>query len=195
MSSRLGWFILGILTALVGTVAGGYLFVKAGGVPMETTAPPLPLERTVARLALHASFGNAADTKDPLPVNDDNLVAGAQEYKEHCAVCHGAPSRPRTTISRGMFPQPPQLFEKTDMVTRDPEGITYWKVTHGIRLSGMPGFGAVLSDTQRWQVVMLVSRADKLPPAVRAEITSVLSHADTRRLEGRAPSAVSSPRR
>jgi mono/diheme cytochrome c family protein len=66
-----------------------------------------------------------------------------------------------------MFPSPPQLFEKDDMVTRNPEGITYWKVTHGIRLTGMPGFGSALSPTQRWQITMLVSHADKLSPAVR----------------------------
>lgn len=173
MSPRVSWFLLGIVTAFVGLVAGAYLFVRAGGVPMETSAKPLPLEKTVARLALRASLGAAAKVKDPLPVDDANMLAGVDQYKEHCAVCHGVPERPRTAISRGMFPPPPQLFEKGDMVTRDPEGITYWKVTHGIRLSGMPGFGGVLSDTQRWQVTMLVERADALSPAVRAGLATV----------------------
>jgi mono/diheme cytochrome c family protein len=72
-------------------------------------------------------------------------------------------------ISKGMFPPPPQLFEKADMMTDDPEGETYWKVTHGIRLSGMPGFGAALSDTERWQVTMLLKNADKLPASAQAE--------------------------
>ena len=58
------------------------------------------------------------------------------------------------------------------MVTDEPEGITYWKVTHGIRLSGMPGFAANLSAAERWQATMLVAHADKLSPAVQA----VLSH-------------------
>lgn len=57
------------------------------------------------------------------------------------------------------------------MVTDDPEGVTYWKATHGIRLSGMPGFGATLSDTQRWQVTMLVAHADQLSPAVQAALS------------------------
>ncbi len=71
-------------------------------------------------------------------------------------------------MSKAMFPPPPQLFEKQDMVTDDPEGTTYWKVTHGIRLSGMPGFADILSDTQRWQVTMLLAHADKLPPEAQA---------------------------
>ena len=58
-------------------------------------------------------------------------------------------------------------MEKEDMMTGDPEGETYWKVTHGIRLSGMPGFGSALSDTERWQVTMLVKHADNIPPAAK----------------------------
>jgi thiosulfate dehydrogenase len=173
MSQRLGWFVLGIVAALVGFVVGAYVFIRAGGVPMETSAKPLPLEKTVARLALRASIGNAAAEKDPIPVDDANMLAGVDQFKEHCAVCHGIPGRPPTAISKGMFPPPPQLFEKGDMVTRDPEGVTYWKVTHGIRLTGMPGFGGALSNTQRWQVTMLVAHADKLSPAVRAALAPV----------------------
>jgi len=170
MSARLGWFVLGIVAALVGMGAGAYLFVRAGGMPMDTSAKPLPLEKTIARMALRASIGNAATVKDPLPVDDANMLAGADLFKEHCAVCHGLPGKPQTFISEGMFPSPPQLFEKDDMVTRHPEGVTYWKVSHGIRLSGMPAFGSNLSDTQRWQITMLVSHADKLSPAVAAAL-------------------------
>ncbi|MEO8053413.1 MAG: cytochrome c [Acidobacteriota bacterium] len=137
---------------------------------METTASPLPLEKTVADMALRASLGHAADQKNPLRFNDDTMLAGAQKYKQYCAVCHGTPGQ-RSAISKGMFPEPPQLFEKQDMVTDDPEGVTCWKVTHGIRLSGMPGFEGVLSDTERWQVTTLVSHADQLPAAVQAELT------------------------
>jgi thiosulfate dehydrogenase len=168
MPSRFGWFALGVVTTLVGCAAGAYVFVKAGGVPMETSTAPLPLERTVARLALRASLGHAADEKDPLPLTEANLLAGAEEYRSHCAVCHGIPGRPASAISRGMFPVPPQLFEKNEMVTEDPEGVTHWKVTHGIRLSGMPGFERTLSGTERWQVTMVVTHADALAPAVQA---------------------------
>jgi thiosulfate dehydrogenase len=170
MSSRSAWFVLGILTTVVVAVSGAYVFVRAGGIPMATTAQPLPLEETVAEMALDASLGNAADQKDPLPFDDVNMLAGVRTYKEDCAVCHGAPGRSRTSISSGMFPIPPQLFEEEEMVTDDPEGITFWKATHGIRLSGMPGFASTLSDTERWQVTMLVSHADKLAAAVQAAI-------------------------
>ena len=169
--SRLRWFVVGVVFTIVAIGGGGYLFVTRGGVPMETTAPPLPLERTVARLALHASFSDAAGLKDPLPPGEASMLAGARQYRQHCAVCHGTPGSPPSAISQGMFPRPPQLFEKDEMVTDDPEGITYWKVTHGIRLSGMPGFASALTDAQRWQVTMLVTNADKTTPAVQTALT------------------------
>jgi mono/diheme cytochrome c family protein len=168
MSSRFGWFVLGIVTALVLLCAGGYVFIRGGGVPMATSAPPLPLEKTVAKMALRASFKNSLDLKSPMPADETNLTAGARVYRENCVVCHAAPGVPHTTIAKGMFPDPPELFEMRDMVTDDPEGETYWKVTNGIRLSGMPGFEKSLSETERWQVTMLVKNADKLPPPVQA---------------------------
>jgi mono/diheme cytochrome c family protein len=49
-------------------------------------------------------------------------------------------------------------------------------VSNGIRLTGMPSFKDTLSDTQIWQVALLLANADKpLPPAavsiVRGELT------------------------
>jgi len=161
-------FIGGVVVTILLLVVGGYLFVRGGGVSMATTAAPLPLEKNVAKLALHASIGNAADEKDALPFDDSNMVAGVTVYKQHCEFCHGTPGQPPGAAAKGMFPPPPQLFSKDDMVTDDAEGITFWKVTHGIRLSGMPGFEGTLSDTQRWQVTMLLAHADKLSPAAQA---------------------------
>jgi thiosulfate dehydrogenase len=170
MAARPAWFGLGVVVTIAALAGGSYLFVRAGGIAMETTAPPLPLEAKVARMALRASMGKAATQADLLPFTEGNMLAGAHEYREHCAVCHGTPGRTRTAISRGMAPAPPQLFDKGHMVTDDPEGVTYWKVTHGIRLTGMPGFGSTLSETQRWQVTMLVAQADKLSPAAQAAL-------------------------
>jgi len=92
---------------MVVLAGGAYLFVKEGGISMETTAPPLPLEKTVSDMALRASMGNAADLRNPLRFNDDTMLAAAQIYKQNCVVCHGTPV-PRTSIAKGMFPDPPR---------------------------------------------------------------------------------------
>jgi mono/diheme cytochrome c family protein len=166
---RLLWFVLGVVIAIAALFVGGYLFLVSGGVSMETTASPLPLERTVARLALRSSYGTTRDQRNPVAADERNLLVAADVYRRECAVCHGVPGGSRSAIARGMFPDPPQLFEHT--VTDDPEGMTFWKVTHGIRLSGMPGFGKTLSETERWQVTSLLAHADKLPQVVQAALT------------------------
>jgi len=72
--------------------------------------------------------------------------------------------------AKGMFPPPPQLFAPDDMVTDNPAGVTYWKVSNGIRMTGMPGFGEVLSPAQVWQVSLLLANADKLPDKTKAAL-------------------------
>ena len=168
--SRLLWFALGIAFTVAAFFLGGYLFIRGGGVPMSTSAKPLPLESTVAHMALRASYGPWADRKDPLPFSEQNMLEGAMAYAENCAVCHGIPGKPRTALSQGMFPDPPALFEQKEMVTDDPEGTIFWKVTNGIRLSGMPGFEKTLSEQQRWQVTMLLKHAGRASADVRGAL-------------------------
>jgi mono/diheme cytochrome c family protein len=167
-------FIVGVLIGLVLLPVAGYLYVRQGFLSLATKARPLPFEEFLAHTALRASVGSARDRTDPLPVTDENLLAGAKAYRENCALCHGLPSQLNTLISDGMFPPPPQLLEGHGMVTDDPEGTTFWKISNGIRLSGMPRFDT-MPETARWQLTMLLKHADKQPPAVQAILRQPLS--------------------
>jgi thiosulfate dehydrogenase len=169
--SRLGWFIFGVVVTCVGFALGAFFYVKFGGVQMAVDSPEQPFEATVANMALHASFAGSLNLTSPVPLNDDNLAAGAQVFKSHCAGCHGTPGK-TSGIAKRMFPPPPQLFEPNEMVTDDPVGETYWKVANGIRLTGMPESKTVLSDTECWQVTLLLKHADKLPPAALAALSA-----------------------
>jgi mono/diheme cytochrome c family protein len=93
---------------------------------------------------------------------------GAQVYRENCAACHGYYGRP-APLGANMFPSAPQLWAPHGHgivgVSDDPVGETYWKVSNGIRLSGMPAFGRLLTPTQMWQVSLLLASADKPLPS------------------------------
>ena len=174
--SRFGWLILGLVIGIVIVLPlGSYLFAKFGGIAMATTAQPLPFEKTLAKTALKSSIGDAAAMQNPVPLNDANLLAGAALYRRDCAVCHGVPGRQKTAIAAGEFPAPPQLFEKKEMVADDPQGVTYWKITHGIRLSGMPGFASTDSDTERWQITLLLANAGSLPQSALTALSETSS--------------------
>src|SRR5262249_3463673 len=136
-----------------------------------TTDPTMPFERKLANGALHARINKDPHNDPPVPANEATYLAGADIYREHCAICHGLPGQEQSAIAKGMFPKPPELFRGTG-VTDDPAWESYWKVKNGIRLSGMPEFHTHLNDTQLWQVSVLLANADKIPPSVRAALTS-----------------------
>ena len=126
----------------------------------------MPFEKRFARMGLHARMDKEYPRTAPIQGNDENYSAGAHIYREHCAVCHGTVGQAITSVAKGMYPRPPQLLDPKHMVTDDPPGESYWKVSNGIRMTGMPAFHSSLSDTQMWQVSLMLANADKLPPSV-----------------------------
>jgi thiosulfate dehydrogenase len=164
-------FLIGLILGLIAVPAGVYLYFSSGNAPVATSAPPMPFERTMARMALHARLDKEMPKSVPISADEAAYVAGAQIYKEHCAVCHGLAGQAQTAIAQGMFPKPPKLMEGTG-VTDDPPGESYWKVAGGIRMTGMPGFDKTLSTTQMWQVSLLVANVDKLPKSAKDILTA-----------------------
>ena len=162
----MGKFIVGLIAGVIAVYALVYLYFSMGMAPVATAAPPMPFEKTFARMALHAHLNKEVPKTVPIQADEASLTAGAQVYKDHCAVCHGVPGQPQSAIAQGMFPKPPKLMEGTG-VTDDPAGETYWKVSGGIRMTGMPGFSKTLSTTQMWQVSLLCANADKLPTSAK----------------------------
>jgi thiosulfate dehydrogenase len=159
-------FFLGVVVGIGLVVLASYLFVTRGGIFMGTDAKPLPLEQTIAGAAITASIGKSADDPSPLTADETNLLAGAQIYTGACAECHGRLNQ-ASSGAKGLYPLPPHLLPPGKGVTADPVGATHWVVKNGVRFSAMPSFNQKLSDSQIWQVSLLLRNADKLPASVR----------------------------
>jgi mono/diheme cytochrome c family protein len=160
-------FAAGVVVALVCIIGAAYVYFAGGFAPVATTSRPMPFEKKLAKMALHAKLQKEMPRTVPIEANEANYLAGAHAYLINCAVCHGVPGKERTAIARGEFPIPPQLFRGKG-VTDDPASETYWKVANGIRLTGMPGFNESMSPIQMWQISVMLANADKLPSSVRA---------------------------
>lgn len=166
----MGRIFLGIVLGIVLVPLAVLAWLHFGDVPVAVADAPLPYERMFTGAALHARIEREMIKTPPMQADEGNLVAGAEIYRDHCAVCHGFHGKP-SAIAAHMYPHAPQLWEKHRRnnvigVSDDPPGETYWKVANGIRLSGMPAFDHVLTDNQMWQVSLLLANADKpLPPA------------------------------
>ena len=163
--------IIGIIVGVLLVMGCVYYYFSSGSAPVATAAPPIPMERRFARMGLHAYLDKLPHPAPQVPADETNLIAGAKVYKEQCAVCHGLPGEPKGAISLGMYPVPPQLFHGTG-VTDDDAWESYWKVENGIRMTGMPGFKNNLTETQIWQVSVLVKNADKISDAVKKELAA-----------------------
>jgi thiosulfate dehydrogenase len=164
MKAILAGFLFGISLPL----AAGYLFVTLGGMPVATKSGPLPFEEFLAKKGLDAAIGKEAGKPSPIPADEVNLLAGARVYQRaQCWVCHGQPGQPESAIAKGMYPRPPQLLSPEQGVTDDPVGVTFWVVKNGIRLTGMPAFNGSLTDSEMWQVSLLMLNADKLSTPVQ----------------------------
>jgi thiosulfate dehydrogenase len=164
-------FMKGMLTGILLVPLVAFLYLRLGYAPAAASAPPLPFEKRIASMALKARIAKEATAQPDIPLTEGALMEGAKVYREYCAVCHGIGSEPKSPTARGMYPPPPQLFHGQG-VTDDPVSETYWKVSNGIRLTGMPGYRGSLMDSQLWQVTLLLSNAEKLPPAVSAFLAS-----------------------
>jgi len=166
MSRIIFGIILGILLVPIAALA----WFELGKAPVAVSDQPFPYERQITGIPLHARIDREMIQMPPLQPDESNLIAGARIYSEKCAFCHGVHGK-KSEIGDNMFPDAPPLWEMHHNgtvvgVSDDPPGETYWKVANGIRLTGMPSYKTQLTDTQMWQVTLLLANADKpLPPA------------------------------
>jgi mono/diheme cytochrome c family protein len=160
--------VLALLGVLAAGVAAGLLWMYSGAVDVAATSPHWAVTRWLLATARTRSIErHAGDVQPPASLDDPQRIAdGAASYDEMCAGCHGAPGRERSEIAKGLNPAPPELDEEADEWS---PAQVFWVVQHGIRMTGMPGFGPTHSDEALWQIVAFVERLpDLTPDAYRA---------------------------
>ncbi|MHB8388587.1 MAG: c-type cytochrome [Acidobacteriaceae bacterium] len=166
--------LIGLLVGLVILPIGALCYLRFGNPPVAVADAPFPFEKQIVHVPLHDRIQKDMPKSVPIQPTADNLVAGAQIYRQNCAFCHGLNSQ-NSAIAPHMYPRVPQLWQAHGPrsivgVSDDPPGETYWKVANGIRLTGMPSFDQILSSTQMWQVSELLANANKPLPQPAMDI-------------------------
>jgi thiosulfate dehydrogenase len=162
-----GKVLLGFLLGVVVVVLGVGAYLQWGAPPVATADTPFPFEKSIVSILLNARIARQIKTP-PFGTSEDVYENGAKVYRAQCAACHGTPGHD-VGYAKHMYPAAPQLWKKHAKgnvvgVSDDEAGETYWKVANGIRLTGMPSYNHVLSDTEMWQVTLLVKNADQTLP-------------------------------
>jgi len=169
----MGRFVFGVILGLILAPVALLAWLHWGNPPVAVADPPFPMERRITQGALGARIAREMPANPPIQADQDNFTAGAEVYRDQCAACHGFYGKP-SSFGSHMYPSAPALWQQhknSDVVgvSDDPPGETFWKVTNGIRLTGMPAFKETLTEMQAWQVSVLLANANKpLPPAALA---------------------------
>src|ERR1700678_192775 len=158
-------FVLGIIAAFLLLGLGGLAIAGFGLMPTNADSSPPSVEKQLATSALHAAMSrHAPRLSNPVPANDENLIAGMKIYTINCAVCHGTLDNQPSPLEHSFYPPVPQLV--LDPVD-DPQWHTYDVVRNGIRYTGMPAWRHTLTEQDMWKVTGFLSRIETLPPPVR----------------------------
>ncbi len=156
-------FVLGVFVVVIVGVVTAYVGVTTGLlIPANADAKPSALERWAARKSLPATLAREMPRQaNPIAPTDANYAAGIKLYGANCSACHGTADGHPTTMAIGLYQRAPQLGRHG--VEDDPAGETYWKIKHGIRLTGMPAFTASLNDDQIWTLALFLKHMNALP--------------------------------
>jgi len=165
-------FVIGLVIGLaIGPIAA-LCYFRFGHPPVAVGDKPFPFEAQIVQVPLQGRIAKDKPKSVPIQPTQDNLLAGAQIYSTNCSTCHGMYNQ-TSVFAQHMYPWAPQMWQahganRVIGVSDDPAGETYWKVSNGIRLTGMPAFNQVLTPTQIWQVSLLLANANKpLPQPVK----------------------------
>ncbi len=159
-------FIAGILVTLL-VIAGGVFAVSHFGLyPIGADNPPGSLERALASRAMDVyADKHKPEGGNAVQITPANLTEGAKQYEERCAFCHGGAKATISPMRDRFNPPVPQLVNR---IPHDEDAWLFWVTKHGVRMTGMPAWGGVMSDDEMWKVIAFIKHSDKLPPEVRS---------------------------
>lgn len=123
----------------------------------------------------HASIERRARDIEVPDLGDEALVlAGINDFNAMCAGCHGAPGVARDAAGQGLNPPAPDLAEEAAELT---PAELFWVTRNGIRMTGMPAWGATHDDASIWPVVAFMTRLPSLDAAgYREMLESAAGH-------------------
>lgn len=150
-----------VLLLVADLTSVGYAFSGLYNVAASTA------ERPFARWILTTVRDHSIDRQSAgivvPPLSDPKLVdEGFEHYHEMCTGCHLAPGMDSSEIRQGLNPQPPVLAE---VVPHRSPARLFWVIKNGVRMTGMPAWGASHSDDMIWAMVAFLERLPTMTPA------------------------------
>lgn len=159
--------LLSIIAAgIAGAAAFGWVTIRRGFSARDNpSAMETYVAKTVRRLSVPASERNA---KNPFAPTPEVLSEARAHFADHCATCHGNDGSGKTQIGQNLYPKAPDMrLPATQNLT---DGEIYYIIHNGIRLTGMPAWGAEGKGDDSWKLVLFIRHLPKLTPEDEREM-------------------------
>jgi mono/diheme cytochrome c family protein len=158
-----------VLAATVMTIAGVVSVIRRG---FSAREQPSAFENYLAT-SVHALAvpTRARNERNPFLPSPDVLAEARAHFADHCAICHANDGSGKTEIGQNVYPKAPDMrLPRTQELT---DGELYYTIHNGIRLTGMPAWGAEGKDDDSWKLVLFIRHLPELTPREEREMESL----------------------
>lgn len=146
------WIVVPVVVA--GILLTGWAGVRTGLVNVGADEPHWPATAALLEWVRDGSVAARSAVLEAPDLADLALIRdGAGHYGSMCEGCHLAPGIADTELRAGLNPRPPALAEPGRDRTAAAD---FWIVKHGLRMTGMPAWGASHDDRGLWALVAFV---------------------------------------
>lgn len=156
--------------AIVGIAVVGAALALRGGI--SALAEPSRLEARIARtLRGWAIPSEAREAANPISGSPRVLAEGLAHFADHCASCHANDGSGQTELGRKLYPRAPDLRGSATQGLTD--GELFHIIENGVRLTGMPGWGAPDSAEGSWHLVHFIRHLPRLTAEEKARMEAL----------------------
>lgn len=152
-----------IAVAAVVTLLGVIAFAYSGLYDVAASSPHSGFTSWLLSTTSNASVRRRSQDVSVPDMDDEALVlAGINDFDAMCAGCHGAPGKGPEAMGLGLNPPAPDLALVAE--EKSPAEM-FWVTRNGIKMTGMPAWGATHDDSSIWPVVAFMTRLPDLDEA------------------------------
>jgi mono/diheme cytochrome c family protein len=147
-----------VVLILVGAGVWGIGSARGFSARQEPSKLEAALARSMRRMAIPSE---AKSMTNPMPLTPELMVDARRHFADHCSVCHANDGSGKTDMGQNLYPKVPDMREQATQSLSD--GELYFIIHNGIRLSGMPAWGAESDhDHESWALVHFIRHLPSL---------------------------------
>jgi len=161
----------GVVTVVVLGFVGGFVMMRWAHGFSARDEPPAFEKLLARRLRTLAHPADVRRLSNLVPLTPEVLAEARAHFADHCAYCHGNDGRGKTEVGQHLYPRAPDMtLPDTQSLT---DGEIFHVIKHGVRLTGMPAWGAEGSkddDLATWKLVHFIRH---LPQVTKEELAEM----------------------